>query len=105
LSSISGELIIAGDYNIHWDTPKETEIKHLVQFLHYVNMVRHVKERTQISRLIIDLVVTHEGQNILGNLQVSSKLSDHFLVQADLRMSRLRPREKTVPTGNMMQSR
>jgi len=49
-------------------------------------MVQHVKERTHISGHIIDLVVTREGQNIL--------LSDHFVVQADLRMSR--PRQKTV---------
>ena len=104
MSSISDEVIIAGDYNIHWDKPTETETKHLVELLRSTNMVQHVKERTHISGYIIDMVVTREGQNILGNLQVSSKLSDHFLVQADLRMSRLRPREKTVPTGNMMQS-
>jgi len=43
----------------------------------------------------IDLVVTHEGQNILGNLHVSSMLSDHVVVQADLLMPRPRPQEKT----------
>jgi len=57
-------------------------------------MVQHVKERTHISGHIIDLVVTRESQNILGNLQVSSMLYDHFVVQADLRMSR--PQEKIV---------
>jgi len=57
-------------------------------------MVQLVKERTHISSHIIDLVVKREGQTILGNLQVSSVLSDHFLVQADLLMSR--PRQKTV---------
>jgi len=87
LSSISDEVIIAGDYSIHWDKPTETETKHLVELLHSANMVQHVKERTHISGQIIDLVVTREGQNILGNLQASSILFDHFVVQADLRMS------------------
>ena len=32
LSSISDEVIIAGDYSIHWDKPTETENKHLVEF-------------------------------------------------------------------------
>ena len=59
-------------------------------------MFLDVKERTHTSGNIIDLVVTREGQNILGNLQVSSMLSYHFVVQADLRMSRPRPRQKTV---------
>jgi len=69
--------------------------KDLVVLLHSANMVQHAKERTHISGHIIDLVVAREGQNILGNLQVSSMLSEHFIVQADLRMSRPRPREKT----------
>ena len=78
LSSISDKVIIAGVYNIRWHTPTETETdKHLVE-LHSANMVQHVKERVHISGHIIDLVVTREGQNILGNLQVSSILSDHF---------------------------
>jgi len=55
-----------------------------------------VKERTHISGHIIDLVVTREDHNILGNLHVSSMLSNHFVVQDDLRMSRSRPQEKTV---------
>ena len=56
LSSISDEVIIAGDYIIHWDTPTETET----------------------------MVVTREGQNILGNQWMIPMLSDHFVVQADL---------------------
>ena len=96
LSSMSDEVIIAGDYNIHWDKPTETETKHLVELLHSANMVQHVKDRTHISGHIIDLVVTREGHDILGNVHVSSMLSDHFVVQADLRMSRPRPQEKSV---------
>ena len=96
LSSISDEIIIPGDYNIHWDKTTETETKHLVELLHSANMVQYVKEITHISARIIDLVVKREGQNIVVNLHVSSMLSDHFVVQADLRISRPRPQEKTV---------
>jgi len=61
-------------------------------------MVQHVKEKreTHISGHITDLVVTREGPYILFNLQLSSMLSDYVIVQADLRMSRPRPQEKTV---------
>jgi len=55
-----------------------------VELLHSANMFLDVKERTHTSGNIIDLVVTREGQNILDNLQISSMLSDHFVVQADL---------------------
>ena len=64
---------------------QKLRLKHLVEPLHSANIVQHVKERTHISGHIIDLVVTREGQNILGYLQVSSMLSDHFVVQADLK--------------------
>ena len=67
-----------------------------MELLHSANIVQHVKERTHLSGHIIDLVVIREGQTILGNLQVWSMLSDHFVVQAYLRMSRPRPQKKTV---------
>ena len=75
---------------------QQKQTKRLMELLHSASMVQHAKKRTHISGHIIDLVIKREGKHILGNLQVSSMSSDHFVVQADLRMYRPRPQEKTV---------
>ena len=52
-SLMSGQLLIVGDYNIHWDRVQNATTKRLIDLLDSTNLVQHVSEPTHRDGHII----------------------------------------------------
>ena len=83
VSSISSKnLLILGDFNVHWDESDNRHTRDFVQLLHSANLVQHVSEPTHKDGHILDWVVSRScNDGFLKSVIVEDHLiSDHFLV-------------------------
>ena len=95
-SLMSGQLLIVGDYNIHWDRVETPTTKRLVDLLDSTNLVQHVSEPTHRDGHIIDLVVTRQDDSIVQATSVLSMLSDHMAIHVHLNVSKPPRPTKTI---------
>ena len=93
---MSGQLLIVGDYNIHWDRVQTPTTKRLVDLLDSTNLVQHVSEPTHRDGHIIDLVVTRQDDSIVQATSVLSMLSDHMAIHVHLNVSKPPRPTKTI---------
>lgn len=77
-------LLIAGDFNIHWDITDNSERSELFDYLTSLGLCQHVTESTHIEGPTIDLVMTKSDGKFLSNVSVDSLLSDHHAIHFDL---------------------
>ena len=88
-------LLIAGDFNIHWDVENDREASSLRDFLHTTSLVQHVKNATHQDGHTIDLVISRKDDGLVDSVTVKSLISDHHAVHFDLIMDKPPPpREK-----------
>ena len=87
-SLMSGQLLIVGDYNIHWDCNENATTKMLIDFLDSTNHVQHASEPTHRDCHIIDLAVTRQDDNIVYMTSVHSMISDDMAIHIYLNMSK-----------------
>lgn len=80
----SGKLLIAGDFNIHWDVEKDPERKRLLDILQSSNLTQHVMESTHQDGHTIDLVITRSNDDLVTETSVQALISDHFAVHFNL---------------------
>ncbi|KAK2163487.1 hypothetical protein LSH36_79g11101 [Paralvinella palmiformis] len=85
---MSGQLLIVGDYNIHWDCNENATTKMLIDFLDSTNHVQHASEPTHRDCHIIDLAVTRQDDNIVYMTSVHSMISDDMAIHIYLNMSK-----------------
>ena len=96
VSTSSGQLIIVGDINIHWDDMKNSERKKLVELLENYDLSQHIEQPTHVHGHTIDMVITRNCDNLLRNVSVDSLISDHHAILAELMCSKPPPVSKTI---------
>jgi len=84
LATNCDHLLILGDFNIHWDCQRNTDIKQLADILRSANLRQHVQERTHIHGHILDIVISCNDENLIKGVSVSPMLSDHFLINTNV---------------------
>ena len=84
----SEKLIIAGDFNYHWDNPKKAETRKIIDMLSSANLKQHVTGATQRSGHTLDWVLTRESDDIVSNVEISSLISDHHFIHWKLKLSK-----------------
>ena len=82
-SSIPGELIILGDFNLHLDNPSH-HTETFTYILTFFGLLQHVNFPTHIHGHWLDLCITRSASQILSSIFLSDGLSDHLTVIAGL---------------------
>ena len=93
-STMSGKLILLGDFNVHVDSssdPESTELQHLFDCF---GLVQHVKDATHIRGHTLDLVVSRETDDIVQSCEVGSFVSDHNAIHIALKSGKPHPIRK-----------
>ena len=75
--------VVLGDFNIHYDDAKQSEP--LRMLLRSFNLIQHVDVATHQCGHTLDLVITHEDDDLLSSVTVTpDSLSDHHRVEVKL---------------------
>ncbi|KAK6180393.1 hypothetical protein SNE40_012558 [Patella caerulea] len=91
-----GNLLIAGDFNFHYETNKPEVIK-LSNLLSSFNLVQHVNEPTHDEGHTLDLIITRSSDDFIKNLSMKNDLpSDHSQILLNLNIIRP-PNNKISP--------
>ena len=87
--------MVLGDFNIHYDDAKQSE--HLRMLLRSFNLIQHVDVATHQCGHTLDLVITHDDDDLLSSVTVTSdSLSDHHRVEVKLNAYIPPPRTSTI---------
>ena len=91
LVSISGNLLIVGDFNFHLDDFNDTDGTKLHNLLEFFNLKQHVAKPTHSRGHTLDLSITRSEDDLVDGIVVRDPiLSDHFAVHCTLKLSKPR---------------
>ena len=91
-----GQLVILGDFNIHWDHDTDTEKKELHDLLESFGINQHVEGPTHTKGHTLDLVMSRADEDTVSSCTISDFISDHNAILIKLNTSRLHPLRKTI---------
>ena len=81
LATMSGKLLVLGDFNIHMDNHADATAQDLRDLLYSFNLEQHVNHATHEKGHILDLVITREEDKIVKSLSVTPRaLLDHHSI-------------------------
>ncbi|XP_041460823.1 uncharacterized protein LOC121411977 [Lytechinus variegatus] len=86
LSTSPSKLVIAGDFNIHWDDQANVETKKFADMLKSHDLLQNVCDFTHTSGHILDYILSRSDDDIVKSVEVSTFLSDHAAVHCDLKI-------------------
>lgn len=92
-----GDLIVLGDFNLHWNQQDEVHVKSFKRTLDTLNMKQHVEGPSHTSGNTLDLLISDCGASdrVNGIVLEDTTLSDHFLIEFDLETNRVLARNNT----------
>jgi endonuclease/exonuclease/phosphatase family metal-dependent hydrolase len=82
ISSIPGEILLLGDFNVHVNEPQDSLARTFKEMLDAVGMKQHVTGATHKSGNTLDLVINRSTSNVIaGAVRVFPEIfSDHYPV-------------------------
>ncbi len=92
----SGRLVLAGDFNVHWDKKDDAERNQLEKLLDSHNLVQHVREPTHQDGHTLDLVITRASDNLVNSCDVGEFISDHNALHVILNCCREHPARRSI---------
>lgn len=98
IATLKGKLIIAGDFNIHWDKPNNSyhERKELDLLLDTYSLKQHVSGPTHVKGHTIDLIITRTDDDCVISTTVDELISDHHAIHCVLKCAKLPHTTKTI---------
>ena len=91
LAVVREEILMAGDFNLHFHLPNASGVQYLKQILADNNMQQHVTKPTHRSGNLLDLVITRVCSNIVASTDIcESSMSDHYSVIFPLHVTKPR---------------
>jgi len=83
--SLSSELFISGDFNIHVDNPSGPHVSSFLSIIDSFSLIQHVDFPTHISGHTLDLLLSKSTSSVVSSVSRSDPfLSDHSAVSATL---------------------
>ena len=79
-SSEAGNLLLTGDFSIHWKSADDSKASQFGDTLDFAGLSQHVREQTHKSGHILDLVITRAREKIVKIMVVSDLLSDNHAI-------------------------
>ncbi|XP_033112549.1 uncharacterized protein LOC117113348 [Anneissia japonica] len=86
--SLIDNLLITGDFNLHIDKSDNPQTIHFLDILDSTNFVQLINSPTHRLGHILDLIVTNNPSVILSTSVHQNNLSDHFVLQVDVDVSK-----------------
>ena len=85
ISSVPGNLIIAGDFNIHVDNSKREGVTEFAQILDQHELEQNVVGVTHKRGHTLDLVITRQGEDTVRDVHIVNRhISDHYLIDFNI---------------------
>ena len=95
------DILMAGDFNLHFNLPNASDVLYLKQILDDNNMQQHVTKPTHRSGNLLDLVITRVCSNIVAATDVcKSSISDHYSVIFPIHVTKPRSSSQTRQVRN-----
>ena len=84
-NSITGKMIILGDFNLHFDQPNSPDVSKILDSIQMFDLMQTVDKPTHRCGHILDWILHRRDDDILRTTHVSHQLtSDHFFIVCDL---------------------
>lgn len=99
--TLSGKLLLVGDFNVHWDCPENSEKLELESLIDSFNLVQHVEGPTHKENHTLDLVISRDEDDIVSSCTVRDYVSDHNALFVELNCCKKHPERKTITYRNM----
>ena len=94
--NVNSKLIILGDFNYHFDQPKNPNTTKMIDLLDIFDLVQLVKSPTQKSGHILDWVITRKSEDACLNTKIIHDLiSDHNCILCELSISKFNHNSNT----------
>ena len=84
LSCSNKEILIAGDFNFHYNKPANINTIRLCETFDMFNLLQHVQGPTHKSGNTLDLVLTRSDSSIVSDFETSDLNSDHNCILFNL---------------------
>ena len=85
--NISGQTLIAGDFNIHVNNTSDSNTITFMDMLQSFDLINKVSFMTHKSNNTLDLVITKSDATFLQNVVKGHMVSDHYMVLFDIKIS------------------
>ena len=92
-------LLICGDFNVHWDNPDDNFVKEFIDILELHNLVNQVNIPTSKMNHIIDLVIHSKNKKITSNIEVEPECTislTHKLITFEIEFNKLENKRKKI---------
>ena len=96
-----GCLVILGDLNFHVDNAADSNAKKFIDLLDLLNFSQNVTSINHKAGHTLDLVVTHDSEEVIDNVTISDLLSDHALVLVRVKHPKPLPTRITTITHKL----
>ena len=96
---IPSEILILGDFNIHLDTPGNSNALRVINILKDFNLVQHVLESTHENGHLLDLIISRPT-DFVSNVAVGEFSSDHRLVTFSIKVKKDNGPKKMITSRN-----
>ncbi len=101
---INEDLVIVGDFNIHVEDPSNYKGTTFNQLLEDMGWIQLVNGRTHKAGHTLDLVIVRSGSSFVTDVEVSTLVSDHHLVECSVGLSRPTRERKGISFRNYGQT-
>jgi endonuclease/exonuclease/phosphatase family metal-dependent hydrolase len=81
---LPANVLILGDFNIHWDTEHDIERQQLSDLLVSSGSTQHVNFVTHTGGHTLDYVITRDADNRIKSIGAGDTIADHATVLATL---------------------
>ena len=99
-ATMSGKLIIAGDFNIHMDKLTDTECSQLSSLIDFFGLVQHVSGSTHIKGHTLDLVISM-NKDIIQGCTLGSFISGHNAIHFNVKSEKEHSSRKSATTEKL----
>ena len=97
ISTISEEVVITGDFNIHIDNVNDRDGMKLRDLLDIANLTQHVNGVTHLHGHTLDLLISRTTSSTVTKVDLITGLpSDHNAVHCLINLSRPKPSRKEI---------
>ena len=80
-----GNLLIAGDFNFHWNNTEDDRVQKLADLLESYNLEQHISQPTHKLGNTLDLLITrHSESTVYEQPSVDHFISDHAVIKCKL---------------------
>ena len=91
----TGNLIVLGDFNVHWEVKNHPNTRNLHDLLERHNLQQRVTSMTHSSGHIIDFVITRSCESVVQSVSTSDMVTDHAAIHCELNLAKPK-RNRTV---------